>query len=201
VTRPASHHEEAGACGRPPDGAARPRNSPIPAGMAIAASQSRRCTRSRRPMTVMKPKTSRSSSARTGWTRTGWTRASGPNRRALIWKTNPRIMLASPSSQTGRRARRKTSQTSKPALSYLLAPKRWHTEAVAVQKLAAGASRTAFSSSGGDDQAGEVGDGDEVRLHRQDLVGEDGVNVRIMVGAGVGEDVDVIVAVGGFANG
>jgi hypothetical protein len=32
----------------------------------------------------------------------------------VIWKTNPRIMLAMPSSQTGWRARRKTSPTSKP---------------------------------------------------------------------------------------
>ena len=77
----------------------------------------------------------------------GWTSASGPNRRALIWKTKPRIMLATPSSQTGRRARRRTSQTSKPAVSWLLAPKRWQTDAVAVQKLAAVASRTAFSIS------------------------------------------------------
>src|SRR5260221_12308062 len=34
----------------------------------------------------------------------GCTRASGPKRRALIWNTNPRIMLAMPASQTGRRA-------------------------------------------------------------------------------------------------
>src|SRR5260370_7279790 len=56
-------------------------------------------------------------------------------------------MLAMPSSQTGWRARRKMSPTSKPAISYLLAPRRWHTEAVAVQKLAAMASRIAFSIS------------------------------------------------------
>src|SRR5271166_238795 len=56
-------------------------------------------------------------------------------------------MLATPSSQTGRRARRKTSQTSKPVVSLLLAPRRWHTEAVAVHKLAAMASRIAFSTS------------------------------------------------------
>ncbi len=52
-------------------------------------------------------------------------------------------MLATPSSQTGRRARRSSSQTSKPAVSMLLAPMRWHTEAVAVQMLAATASRIA----------------------------------------------------------
>jgi hypothetical protein len=52
-----------------------------------------------------------------------------------------------PISQTGRRARRKTSQTSKAAVLSLLAPRRWHTEAVAVQKLAAMASRSAFSIS------------------------------------------------------
>src|SRR6266567_4283606 len=56
-------------------------------------------------------------------------------------------MLAMPISQTGRRARRKTSQTSKAAVLSLLAPRRWHTEAVAVQKLAAMASRSAFSIS------------------------------------------------------
>ena len=77
----------------------------------------------------------------------GWTRASAPKCSAVSWKTNPRIMLATPSSQIGRRARRNTSQTSKPAVSLLLAPMRWHTEAVAVQKLAATASRIAFSIS------------------------------------------------------
>src|ERR1700677_871483 len=56
-------------------------------------------------------------------------------------------MLVRPSSQTGRRASRKMSQTSKLVASLLLAPMRWHTEAVAVQKLAATASRIAFSIS------------------------------------------------------
>ena len=41
VTRPASSQEEPGACSRPPDGAASRRNTPIPADMAAAASQSR----------------------------------------------------------------------------------------------------------------------------------------------------------------
>jgi hypothetical protein len=40
-----------------------------------------------------------------------------------------------------------------------------------------------------------------VRLHGQDFLGEDGVDVRVTVGAGVGEDVDAVVAVGGFADG
>ena len=70
-----------------------------------------------------------------------------PDRRALIRKTSLRIMLAMSSRPAGGRARRKTSQTSKPVTSLLLAPRRWHTEAVAVQKLAARASWIAFSIS------------------------------------------------------
>src|SRR5580700_5316497 len=77
----------------------------------------------------------------------GWTKASAPKCSAVSWNTNPRIMLATPRSHTGRRARRNTSQTSKLVVSLLLAPLRWHTEAVAVQKLAATASRIAFSIS------------------------------------------------------
>ena len=57
-------------------------------------------------------------------------------------------MLATPSSQTGCRASRNTSQISKPAVSLLLAPIRWHTEAVAVQKLARTANKIAFSITG-----------------------------------------------------
>ena len=77
----------------------------------------------------------------------GWTKASAPKCSAVSWNTNPRIMAATPRSQTGRRASRNTSQTSKPVVSLLLAPMRWHTEAVAVQKLAATASRIALSIS------------------------------------------------------
>src|SRR5580693_7086890 len=77
----------------------------------------------------------------------GWTRANAPKCNAISWNTNPRIMLATPRSHTGWRARRNTSQTSKAAVSLLLAPLRWHTEAVAVHKLAAMASRIAFSIS------------------------------------------------------
>src|SRR5271169_5862779 len=77
----------------------------------------------------------------------GWTKANGPKCSAVSWNANPRIMLATPRSHTGRRARRNTSQTSKPAVSLLLAPMRWHTEAVAVHPLAATASRIAFSIS------------------------------------------------------
>jgi hypothetical protein len=77
----------------------------------------------------------------------GWTRANAPKCNAVSWNTNPRIMLATPRSHTGWRARRNTSQTSKAAVSLLLAPLRWHTEAVAVHKLAAMASRIAFSIS------------------------------------------------------
>jgi hypothetical protein len=52
VINPASHHREAGACGRPPDGDAASRSTPSPADMAAAASQSRRVTRPP-PRTVM----------------------------------------------------------------------------------------------------------------------------------------------------
>jgi hypothetical protein len=45
MTSPASSQEEPGACSRPPDGAARRRNTPIPADMAAAASRSRPVTR------------------------------------------------------------------------------------------------------------------------------------------------------------
>ena len=139
VTRPASSHEEPGACSRPPDGDARRRNTPIPADMAAAASQSRRLTFTRpAPATARYPNTNSSSSARMGWTR-----ASAPYRSATSWRTNPPIMLTTPSSQTGCRARRSSSQTSKPAVSVFLAPMRWHTEAVAVQMLAATASMIA----------------------------------------------------------
>jgi hypothetical protein len=54
VSRPASSHEEPGACSRPPDGDARPRNRPIPADIAAAASKSRFLTRTcRRPAIAM----------------------------------------------------------------------------------------------------------------------------------------------------
>jgi len=75
----------------------------------------------------------------------GWTRASAPKCRAVSWKMNPRIMLATPRSQIGLRARRNTSLASKLAGSLPLAPRRWHTEAVAVHKLAATASMIAVS--------------------------------------------------------
>src|SRR5271155_278382 len=77
----------------------------------------------------------------------GWTRAKPPKCRAVSWNTNPKIMLAMPSTQTGWRARRNTSRTSKPAVSVLLAPLRWHTDAVAVHNLAAAASTIALSIS------------------------------------------------------
>src|ERR1700683_4779113 len=78
----------------------------------------------------------------------GWTSASAPKCNAASWNANPRIMLASPASQIGRRASRKMSQMSTPAapgLLAFLAPRRWHTEDVAVQKLAARASGIALS--------------------------------------------------------
>ena len=75
------------------------------------------------------------------------TRARSPKRSALSWKMKPRIMLAMPSSQAGWRARRKTSRRSKPAAGLLLATLRWHTEDVAVHRLAVTASRIAFSMS------------------------------------------------------
>jgi len=78
----------------------------------------------------------------------GWTRASAPKCNAASWNANPRIMLASPASQIGRRASRKMSQMSTPAAPgrlAFLAPRRWHTEDVAVQKLAARASEIALS--------------------------------------------------------
>ncbi len=53
VDKPASHQEGPGACSRPPEGAARRRNRPTPADMATAASQSRRLTITRPPMTAM----------------------------------------------------------------------------------------------------------------------------------------------------
>src|SRR5271156_2203925 len=78
----------------------------------------------------------------------GWTSASAPKCNAASWNANPRIMLANPASQIGRRASRKMSQMSTPAapgLLAFLAPRRWHTEDVAVQKLAARASKIALS--------------------------------------------------------
>ena len=45
VTSPASSQEDPEACSRPPDGAASRRNTPSPADMAAAASQSRPVTR------------------------------------------------------------------------------------------------------------------------------------------------------------
>jgi hypothetical protein len=45
VTSPATSQEEPAACSRPPDGDARRRNTPTPADMPAAASQSRRWTR------------------------------------------------------------------------------------------------------------------------------------------------------------
>ena len=75
----------------------------------------------------------------------GWTSASGPKRSAVTWNPKPRIMLAIPSSQMGWRAKRATSQRSKPDVSVLIAPLRWHIDAVAVHRLAATASSIAFS--------------------------------------------------------
>jgi hypothetical protein len=75
----------------------------------------------------------------------GWTRARSPKRSAVIWKMNPPIMAAMPSSQAGWRASRIRSRASKPAVWVLWAPLRWHNEAVAVHTLAATASRIALS--------------------------------------------------------
>src|SRR5580698_3295034 len=76
----------------------------------------------------------------------GWTSASGPKCSAVTWKTNPRIMLASPASQIGRRASRKISQISKPVVwAAACAPSRWHTDEVAVHRLATMASGIALS--------------------------------------------------------
>lgn len=75
----------------------------------------------------------------------GWTSASGPNRSAASCSANPASMLAKPSTQTGWRASRKTSHGSKPVAWWPRAPSRWHTEDVAVQKLAATESRIASS--------------------------------------------------------
>src|SRR5580700_2458103 len=75
----------------------------------------------------------------------GWTSDRSPKRSAVSWKTNPPIMLAMPSSQTGRRASRTTSPTSNPLAWVPLAPLRWHTDDVAVHTLAATASTIALS--------------------------------------------------------
>jgi hypothetical protein len=76
----------------------------------------------------------------------GWTRASSPKRRAVSWNTNPPIMAAMPSSQAGWRASRTMSRPSNPATGPVFrAPARWHTDAVAVHRLAATASKIAFS--------------------------------------------------------
>src|ERR1700722_14299228 len=57
-------------------------------------------------------------------------------------------MLTMPRSQIGRRARRRISRRSRPPVDgTLLAPGRWATDAAAVQKLAATASKIAFSTS------------------------------------------------------
>ena len=78
----------------------------------------------------------------------GWTRASSPNRRAVSWNTNPPIMAAMPSSQAGWRASRTMSRASNPAVGPVFrAPARWHTNAVAVHRAAATASKTALSIS------------------------------------------------------
>ena len=63
--------------------------------MAAAASKSRPVTR-RVPATARYPNTNSSSAAKMGWT---WDRS--PNRSAVIWKMNPPIMAAMPSSQAG----------------------------------------------------------------------------------------------------
>jgi hypothetical protein len=75
----------------------------------------------------------------------GWTSDRSPKRSAVSWKTNPPIMLAMPSSQTGRRASRTTSPTSNPLAWVLLAAIRWHTDDAAVHTLAATASTIALS--------------------------------------------------------
>ena len=140
VTSPASSHEEPAACSRPPDAEASRKNTATPADIATAPSQSRGLIRvRRRPAKARNPNTSSSSSDKMGWTR-----ASGPYRRAVSWKTNPPIMLTMPSSQTGWRARRSSSLMSNPpVVCTLFAPWRCASDAVAVQKLAAIASKTA----------------------------------------------------------
>ena len=64
---------------------------------------------------------------------------------ATTWSPNPASMLEKPSSHTGWRASRNTSQGSKPVTLTERAPSRWHTEEVAVKKLAATESSTASS--------------------------------------------------------
>jgi len=58
-------------------------------------------------------------------------------------------MAAMPSSQVGWRASRTMSRASNPPVAgpVFLAPARWHTDAVAVHRLAASASKIAFSIS------------------------------------------------------
>jgi hypothetical protein len=90
----------------------------------------------------------------------GWTRANGPNRSALSWKPNPRIMLAIPASHTGRRTSRRMRRGSKPVTSLVRAPRRWHTDAVAVQKLAATARMTAASIAAASAPGGQTPDAD-----------------------------------------
>ena len=127
----------------PPDGDAMRRNRPIPADTATAASQSRRLTLTPRPRDGHGGEDEKKLQRQDGLDQ-----GQRPEAQGADLETNLRIMLATPSSQTGRRASRTTSQTSKPVTSLLLAPMRWHTEAVAVQKLAAKASRIAFFRSG-----------------------------------------------------
>ncbi len=140
VTIPASTHEEAAACSCPPDGDARRKNRAIPAHMAAAPSQSRGLIRTRRrPAKARNPNTSSSSSDKMGWTM-----ASGPYRSAISWKPNPPIMLTMPRSHIGRRARLSISRASNPpVVCTLFAPWRCASDAVAVHKLAASASKTA----------------------------------------------------------
>jgi len=57
----------------------------------------------------------------------------------------PKIMLAKPPLQSGRRARRSKRYMSNLGIASWPAPKRWHTDDVAMQKPAAMASRTALS--------------------------------------------------------
>ncbi len=75
------------------------RKTPKPKAMAVAATQSLRSTRPD-PMTAMYENTKSSSVARIGCTR-----ARLPKCKAVTWNTNPRIMLATPTSQIGWRTR------------------------------------------------------------------------------------------------
>jgi len=77
----------------------------------------------------------------------GWTRASGPKTQGADLEDEPEDHAARPRSQDWLAGQAEDEPDIKARPLILLAPKRWHTEAVAVQKLAASPSRIAFSIS------------------------------------------------------